>query len=87
MSRKKLTRLSKVLLGTSADLRRAGLVTPATHERIVQRISGKPLSPESAAALDTPRPNRATRHAMGELEEGKGNTAASVAGLFKDLGI
>ena len=40
MKRRKLSNLSKVLLGTSADLRRAGLMDTATHERIVQRISG-----------------------------------------------
>lgn len=71
MSKKKLSNLSKALFGMSAGMRRSGIMDSATHEKIVQRISGKSLSPESAAALDAPRPNRATRQAMRELEEGK----------------
>lgn len=43
MSKKKLSNLSKALLGMSAGMRRAGIMDAPTHERIVQRISKKPL--------------------------------------------
>lgn len=65
--KKKLSNLSKMLLGTSAGMRRLGIMDPATHEKIVRRISGKPLSPQSAAKLEARKRGKSTRSNSGAI--------------------